>query len=87
MARPVASLLSCQRVIRSVPLPLHREKVVAEKRSRTTAEDVRPGKKAAAGGEVKTTKSPKAEVPVKSAAPIVDLATSGSESEDGEENC
>ena len=59
------------------------DKVAAEKRTKTSAEDDRPGKKAATtGGQAKTAKPSKAVVPVRSAGPIFNLATSGSESDD-----
>ena len=68
--------------------PASGDEIVAEKKSRITAGGGRPGKKTStAGGQVKTTKSPQALGPGKSSAPIVHLASSGSESEDGEDTC
>ena len=67
--------------------PASEDKVAAEKRTKTSAEDDRPGKKAATtGGQAKAAKPSKAVVPVRSAGPVVDLATSGSESDDSEDD-
>ena len=68
--------------------PASDDEGVAEKKSRLTARDDRPGKKApTAGGKVKTSKPLPALGLSKSSAPVVDLALSDSESEDDEDTC
>ncbi len=63
--------------------PASGDKVAAEKRTKTSMEDDRPRKKAApTGGQAITVKPFKTVVPVKSASPVVDLATSGSDSDE-----
>ena len=63
--------------------PTSGDRVAAEKRTKISAEEDRPGKKAATtGGQAKAAKPSKAVVPVRSAGPVVDLATSGSERDD-----
>jgi hypothetical protein len=68
--------------------PASDDESAAEKKSRLTTKDDRPGKKAPpAGGKVKTSKPPPAVGLSKSSAPVVDLALSDSESEDDEDTC
>jgi hypothetical protein len=65
--------------------PASGDKVSAEKRTKMSAEEDRPGKKATTtGGQAKAAKPSKAVVPVRSAGPIVDLAMFDSGSNDSE---
>ena len=67
--------------------PASGDKIAAEKRTKTSAGDDRPRKKAATtGGLAKATKPSKAVGPIGSAGPVVDLASSGSESDDSEDD-
>ena len=62
--------------------PASGDEVAAEKRAKTPTEGDRPRKEAAPTSVQATTVKPlKTVVPVKSASPVVDLATSGSDSE------
>ena len=63
------------------------DEVAAEKKTKTATEDDRPRKKAAPpSGQATTVKPLKTVVPEKSAIPVVDLTTSGSDSdEDGDD--
>ena len=67
--------------------PASGDEVAAEKRAKTPTEGDRPRKEAAPTSVQATTVKPlKTVVPVKSASPVVDLATSGSDSdEDGDD--
>ena len=63
--------------------PASADKVAAEKRTKTSTEDDRPRREAApTGGQAPAAKPSKAVVPVKSAGPLIYLATSGSDSDE-----
>jgi len=63
--------------------PASGDKVATEKRTKTSTDDDRPRKKAApTGGQATAAKPSKAVEPVKSANPVVDLGTSGSDSDE-----
>ena len=67
--------------------PASGDKVAAEKRTKTPTEDDRPRKKSAPTGEQVTAAKPsKTVVPVKSAGPVVDLATFGSDIDESEDD-
>jgi hypothetical protein len=63
------------------------DKIAAKKRTKTPMEDDRPRKKSAPTGEQVTAAKPfKTVVPVKSAGPVVDLATFGSDIDESEDD-
>jgi hypothetical protein len=63
--------------------PASGDKVATEKRTKTSTEDDRPRMKGSpTGGQATAAKPSKAVVPVKSAGLVIDLATSGSDSDE-----
>ena len=64
--------------------PAPEDQATAEKRSKTATEGERPKKKAApTSGHAATVKPAKTVVPAKAVSPVVDLAASGSDSDEG----